>query len=1001
MGGTCAGCSSRKIVIARQVIANLIQTTNGVNFGVMRFNGGNGGRFISNWQDGIKFTSTIKDMDANHSTSLTNRQALINTVNAIQAGGVTPLAETLYEAMRYFAGQPKKFGGSGSYTSPIQASCQSNYVILITDGRPVSDRDPILKTLCTNGDCDGDGDSSNQQDYLDDVAKYLYDSDFSSTFSGSQNVKTYTIAFDLTNTNAVNLLRDTADNGQGASAGAGKALLAANASQLGAAFSEIILDVLNINTSFVAPVVPTSPENKVYSGERIYLGFFKPKTHGTWIGNLKKYRLGNHGKVLDKNGNIATGPNGAFVQTAESYWGNSADAGNVDEGGIGAILANRNIATRNIYTYTGTSSDLTDSSNAFTTSNTNLTFSQFGVTDNTKKDELINYIYGQDVYDEDIDNNKTEKRNWIMGDILHSKPTVQSYNVYSEADENDATKNKTVIFVGSNDGQLHAFSDATGEELWSIIPPGFLPDLHRLNNDSLHEYFMDGSPTVYVYDYDKDGNIGPGPEATDSDPTGLSNSGQHDKVILIINMRRGTGIDTLHATASRGYYFALDVTNPIVPKLLWSLDSTTLPELGEAWSDPVIEKIRLNGTDKLVFFIGAGYDNNEDLRFGNTQHYPDTTTATSSTIGSTADANNITSTGSSAQINPRGRGIYVMEFATLNSSGKPTFKASPTILWKYVYDSTRTAHNPTHSFPGEIAALDYDFDGYVDRLYAGDTGGNIWRFNIADKTSTLNWHATNIFKSNPSDASNSNESPATKGRKFFYRPSIVQEAGYIGIYLGSGDRAHPLNKAVTDRLYAFYDRDEATANYPKDESDLVNVTTNILQQTSTTATEVNSTLNSLYSTSNVGWFIKLNLDNGEKSLANPLVFNKVAYFTTFTPDLQNTNDPCKAGNLGEGRIYALNYKTGEAIFNFDKTNDVADDNSYASGEQERAIGAGSGALLRRSDRFKALGQGIPSGTIVAVGKDGRSSALVGCGGGICNSETKGGGTLIPLYWIME
>ena len=66
--------------------------------------------------------------------------------------------------------------------SPIEYSCQKNYVILITDGMSTQDRDNVLQTICNSGDCDGDGpevttQTSNGSDYLDDVAWYMYNTD--------------------------------------------------------------------------------------------------------------------------------------------------------------------------------------------------------------------------------------------------------------------------------------------------------------------------------------------------------------------------------------------------------------------------------------------------------------------------------------------------------------------------------------------------------------------------------------------------------------------------------------------------------------------------------------------------------------------------------------------------------------------------------------------------------------------------------------------------------
>ena len=192
-----------------------------------------------------------------------------------------------------------------------------------------------------------------------------------------------------------------------------------------------------------------------------------------------------------------------------------------------------------------------------------------------------------------------------MGDILHSKPAVVSYNRYFMTDESDTSINKTIIYVGSNDGQLHAFRDADGTRTLVLrFHHQLCQTLKNLGNNNLHEYFMDGSPTLYVFDYDEDGNIGTGPE-----DKCIRQRSHRPLQQWFIRPRRfwlsacvvANGIDTLDPTASRGSYYALDVTNPDQPEFLWEIDSTTTdstgalvyPELGETWSDPTFTTIRL------------------------------------------------------------------------------------------------------------------------------------------------------------------------------------------------------------------------------------------------------------------------------------------------------------------------------------------------------------------------------------------------------------------------
>ncbi len=59
-----------------------------------------------------------------------------------------------------------------------------------------------------------------------------------------------------------------------------------------------------------------------------------------------------------------------------------------------------------------------------------------------------------------------------------------------------AGNEKAVIFAGANDGMLHAFEDATGEELWGFIPSELLSRLKDLPRGSGLKYYVDGSPRL-------------------------------------------------------------------------------------------------------------------------------------------------------------------------------------------------------------------------------------------------------------------------------------------------------------------------------------------------------------------------------------------------------------------------------------------------------------------------------------------------------------------------
>ena len=507
-----------KLTIAKRVISDFLNTINNVRVGVMIFNSEEGGRIKS----GIK------------SLTDANRTQLIDDINAIDAGTWTPLAETLYEAGLYFKGGASKFNSGVVYISPIEYSCQRNYVLIVTDGEPTKDRNAILGQVI--GDRDGDGrepggnhevhyDDSGS-DYLDDVAKYLYETDLRS-LDGQQNIITYTIGFTISS----DLLERTA------AAGHGRYFYANSAQQLADAFQNVIDEILSKSTSFVAPIVPVSRMERTTAGDKIYLALFKPLRSQMWSGNIKKYGVaqtdsgGVHtGDIIDTRGLQAIDSRGQFLATAVSYWNTGMDGGEVEKGGVGEVLLKRS-AARNLYTYFGTKTDLTDSTNAFKTANALITPATLGLgSDSSGRDKLIQFVHGYDSYDENGNGVTTEKRDWILGAFIHSRPYLVHY------------ASRDVIYAGSNDGMLHAFDDSTGDELWGFIPPNLLTQLQALHAD-VNLSFVDGSPKAYI-SYDSHGQI--------------------TQVILLFGERRGGN-----------RYYALDVTDPLKPKYLWDIGPDT------------------------------------------------------------------------------------------------------------------------------------------------------------------------------------------------------------------------------------------------------------------------------------------------------------------------------------------------------------------------------------------------------------------------------------------
>ncbi len=1013
----------RKIDIAKNVVANLVQATNGVKFGLMSYHykastsakagscspggGGSGtlhpdtvctsnpnmgavgsaadamgGQFLASVPTSsitTTYVTTIKYMNSifDAGTGLTNRDALADTALTLDSMGYTPLGETLYEAMRYFQGGAPAFDSTigvtgGHYTSPIDYACQKNYVIFVSDGEPTADdfkkpngsnvADPntaIANIIGTNP-------SANS---LPSVAKWMYEHDMltGATGTNSNNVSTYTIGFGITGTGQT-LLNTTADS----SHGRGTAYNANDAVTLSNALSEIIANIVSENSSFVAPVVPVNPTNRADLGNRVFMGFFRPEGTGFWSGNLKKFALSTDPttsvtSIVDRHGDFATfvdsdsdkrdDRDGAVMSSKEfdgsirsastpsisahSFWGaDIADGGDVKSGGVGALLRSRNFYLyvnssskvtsdisgtnpRLIFSKIAASNNLTDDTNLFRTQNiSNITASLLGlpgeiITTSTDTDikKLINYVHGFDVYSTGTGSAPLQKRGWIFGDVLHSKPLVVSYATYSfsTANESDSAQNKTMIFVGTNDGMLHAINDWDGSEAWAFIPPDLLPRLQYLTGN-VHTYFVDTTVTAYVFNKRGDGNI---------------DTGNGDKVILVFGLRRGGGTD---AEPSQGYYYAIDVSTPTAPVYMWKFSSATDSGVGETWSEPKIAKVKTGTTDKIAVFFGGGYDNcNEDYRYGNIQTFP-----TTSCVGLlvTADDDVVTSTGTNAvaaisSANYKGRALYVLDLGTITSTSF-TPNSSPTIL--------KTFSLPSFSIPSELLILDTDGNGYVDRIYTGDTGGNLWRFNISS-TTTSDWTATKIFSSNPG-------SDGTNGRKIFYRPvGYVDNNFKVRLFFGTGDREHPLNRAVIDRMYEVIDKGQSSFIT---EGKLIDVTTDQIQ-TSTDMSGVNDMITKLNQaddpndTTYYGWYIRLDGQDrsptvaypGEKVLAAPALVQGKLMMTTYSPIISavtDTSTVCQ-GNLGMAALYLLDSDSGMAIANFDASNDTSSNLSSLSFNQ--------------------------------------------------------------------
>jgi type IV pilus assembly protein PilY1 len=263
-----------------------------------------------------------------------------------------------------------------------------------------------------------------------------------------------------------------------------------------------------------------------------------------------------------------------------------------------------------------------------------------------------------------------------------------------------------------------------------------------------------------------------------------------------------------------------------------------------------------------------------------------------------------------------GRSVYIVDADT----GKLLWRAGPDAGADLVLP------NMQYSIPGRIKPVDVDSNGYVDQLYFGDMGGQLWRIDIKESESST---SLTSLVTGGRIADFALDGSVQDARRFFYPPDValIIESGqppYLSILAASGYRAHPLDKAIRDRMYmmrmkAIYD---APSSYTTiTEADLFDTTDNAIGEGTTT--EKAAAVTSLGSAQ--GWYIRFNeLDGsfiGEKALAEPLIIGGIGLVTTYVPeDLDPSSSSC-VPKAGTGIIYYVNATDGTPTFNISGTVD--------------------------------------------------------------------------------
>ncbi|MGQ9533850.1 MAG: pilus assembly protein [bacterium] len=472
-------------------------------------------------------------------------------------------------------------------------------------------------------------------------------------------------------------------------------------------------------------------------------------------------------------------------------------------------------------------------------------------------DTVIRYIRGTDF--NALRTRTTNGKVWKLGDIINSSATVvarpmERYDyLYGDVTYqefwNAESLRRPVVYVGANDGMLHAFNAgyyrdvvdpdpfkvgyqdplgnySLGQELWAHIPYNLLAHLKWLPNPHYcHVYYVDLTP------YPTDVQIFT-PDAVHPQGWGT---------VLTIGMRLGGGeIRTQNDTLNSAYAL-IDVSDPLHPNPIWEF---THPNLKFTLAYPTVIKVK----EKWFMVFASGPIN------------------------------------CAGESNQNAR-IYVLDLRT--GEIKRIF---------IVPDA--------NSFVANIFGIDWDQNYSVDLLYFADC--------FPDNTAPGGWGGK-IYRIKTRESINPNDWVLSAVTQNLQRPMIaegnvaVDEFNRLWVYFGSGRFFSDVDEAdITTKQLFVGIKEDTVSTFSL--ASMYNVT-NVWIDTSgnahigATVKPFEEFMDDVYATN--GWY-RYFAKGGERCLTPALVFGGAVLFTTFLP----TGDICSYGGLGN--LYALFYRTGTA-----------------------------------------------------------------------------------------
>jgi type IV pilus assembly protein PilY1 len=648
-----------------------------------------------------------------------------NKCKYIINAGLTPTGGTLNSVISYFQGKLQQDGKT--LAAPIQAAsadCQKSFIVYVTDGLP------------SVGESGAEGDADSLMPAV--VSKIQALRSLPVSIGGktyTYDLRTYIVGMGLTSEAKAKLDQMAVAAGTDID---GHAYYADSADELQGALNQVFGDIVSGSYSFSLPSITSvrfQDENSIYAAS------FEPQsTDPFWKGELKKIQLQTDGSL----GNVIWEAGQKLEGTSES---------------------SRNIKTL----INGALTNFTESIDP----------GYFEAKDTQERNQIVGYIRGKPTLplgSTQVPNPDTPRK---LGDIFHANPvTIGSpslffndprdqnlaFGVFRINHQRTSANGERIIIAGANDGQLHAFETGGGTERWSFIPPNLLPKLTGLAHVShpttkKHKFFVDGplsAADVWL-------------AAGDSEGTTKQDSDWRTLLVLGLGMGvRGSGDTPDYLWSQNTFcdgdfkdkynppysnycgYYALDVTETgQFPQFKWILNPSgdDAPYLGEPWSKMVMGRVRINGNEKWVGFIGGGYN-----------------------MGTPKKEDG-------------GKGFFVVDLKNGD------------VIWS----STANSNNAMSFIPGTPAIVDKDNDGFIDTAYVGDLAGNIWKFTFCpkdpldpNKCGLSDWKGSILYSSQE-------ELPV------FTTPAVAKDKNDFWIFWGTGDKAYPNVDGPQNKFFALRD----------------------------------------------------------------------------------------------------------------------------------------------------------------------------------------------------